>query len=345
MCAMAKRMEAACLRPLDTQERVQCESILDGRVPDLPPASEKLPPVADLLAPKGVNAPTMPDAKVAADPGFQRMCAQAETNFNTCATRRQHMTTYGSGGLGSDGQADAFYQCQKIYQGVLNMCHATKVVAAKTAPNAPVATPPKAPPPQQQAKGTPPQASSMPPAQPQPQPMSAKCQQLVSNYVAAAQANDGPRALAGYNALKSAGGCNVLDKVDRAPPPAQPSGGDSRFIARGARPNTAAAIGACDRSADGCAEAMRQLEQAASPAAQAAMIMNAVQVGLELGAAMASGLAATMPQGGGGGGTNYNSIGNRPAARTYGQGSAQPAPHVPQQPPVSCGSGPVCTAR
>jgi hypothetical protein len=187
---------------------------------------------------------------------------------------------------------------------------------------------------------------SAPPPRPAPAPqMSAQCQKLVSTYVAAAQANDGPRALAGYNALKGAGGCGVLDKVDRAPPPAATAGGDSRFISRGERPNIAGTIGACDRSTDGCAQAMRQLEQAASPAAQAAMIMNAVQVGLELGAAMASGLAATAPQGGGGSGTNYNSIGNRPAARTYGQGAPQQPHQVPQQQPVPCGTGPVCTAR
>ena len=187
--------------------------------PELPPASEPLPPIADLLAPKGANAPAMPDAKVAADPGFQRMCAQADANFNTCAQRRQDMTTFGTGGLGSDGQAGAFYQCQRLYQGVLNMCHSTKIVAAKTAPAVPPAAKPAAPP--QANKAEPPNPGrSMAPPQPQPPPMSAQCQQLVSNYVGAAQANDGARALAGYNALKSAGGCNVLDKVDSGPPPA-----------------------------------------------------------------------------------------------------------------------------
>lgn len=325
MCAMVKRVEAACLKPVDTQERVQCESILGGRVPDLPPASEPMPPIADLLAPKGAKAPQMPDAQVAADPGFQRMCQQADANFNTCATRRQNMTTLGTGGLGSDGQAGAFYQCQRLYQGVLNMCHSTKIVAAKTMPAAPVAPPP---PPTRPADGTahsaPPPKPPAPPQQPQ---MSAQCQQLVSNYVGAAQANDGARALAGYNALKSAGGCGVLDKVDSGPPPTTAAAGDPRFPTRRATPLTDSYVQPCNANEAGCAQAMRQLEQATSPEAKSALVMHAISTGLQLGAAVANGLAAGMPQpgvavgGGGGGGTNMNSIGNRPVRSTYGQGA------------------------
>jgi len=324
MCAMVKRLEAACLKPVDTQERAQCESILGGRVPELPPASEPMPPIADLLAPKGANAPQMPDAKVAADPGFQRMCRQADTNFNSCAQRRQDMTTAGTGGLGSDGQAGAFYQCQRLYQSVLNMCHSTRIVAARTAPAAPAAPPPKAAPaPAKPADGT---AHSAPPPPPQQPQMSAQCQQLVSTYVGAAQANDGARALAGYNALKSAGGCGVLDKVDSGPPPAAAVGGDPRFPTRRATPLTDSYVQPCNANEAGCAQAMRQLEQAASPEAKSALVMHAISTGLQLGAAVANGLAAGMPQpgvavGGRGGGTNMNSIGNRPVRGTYGQGA------------------------
>jgi hypothetical protein len=76
---------------------------------------------------------------------------------------------------------------------------------------------------------------------------------------------------------------------------------------------------------------MRQLEQGASPEAKAALMMHAISTGLQLGAAVANGMAGAMPQGGGrvgvgGGGTNYNSIGNRPAARTYGQGAPAGVP-------------------
>src|SRR6185503_9025188 len=52
------------------------------------------------------------------------------------------------------------------------------------------------------------QPSSRAPTPQQPA-MSAQCQQLVSNYVTAARANDGPGALAAYSALKRAGGCGV----------------------------------------------------------------------------------------------------------------------------------------
>jgi hypothetical protein len=76
----------------------------------------------------------------------------------------------------------------------------------------------------------------------------------VSSYVAAAQANDGPKALAGYNALKQAGGCGVLAKVDRAPPPQpQAPGPDPRFATRGATPLSDATMKSCDDSPEACA--------------------------------------------------------------------------------------------
>jgi hypothetical protein len=328
MCAMMKGLEAACLKPVDTQQRVQCEGILAGRVPDLPPASEALPPIADLIGPARATAPQLSTPAIQADPGFQRMCREANDNFNTCTTRRQNMTSAGTPGLGSTGQAGAFMQCQQVYQGVLNMCAATKIAATAPPPPSP-AKPPVAPPPARPADGT---AHSAPPPAPKPQApppqpqMSAQCQQLVSNYVGAAQANDGARALAGYNALKSAGGCGVLDKVDSGPPAPTAAAGDPRFPTRRATPLTDSYVQPCNANEAGCAQAMRQLEQAASPEAKSALLMHAISTGLQLGAAVANGLAAGMPQpgvavGGGGGGTNMNSIGNRPVRSTYGQGA------------------------
>lgn len=294
-----------------------------GRVPDLPPASEPLPPIADLLGPARATAPQLSTPAIQADPGFQRMCREANDNANTCAARRQNMTSAGAPGLGSTGQAGAFLQCQQVYMGVLNMCAATKIAAAKPPPPA---KPPGAPPPAKPADGTAHSAPPPKPPAPQPQPpqMSAQCQQLVSNYVGAAQANDGARALAGYNALKSAGGCGVLDKVDSGPPPTI-AGGDPRFPTRRATPLTDSYVQPCNANEAGCAQAMRQLEQAASPEAKSALMMHAISTGLQLGAAVANGLAAGMPQpgvaGGGGSGTNMNSIGNRPVRSTYGQGA------------------------
>jgi hypothetical protein len=174
--------------------------------------------------------------------------------------------------------------------------------------------------------------------------MSAQCQKLVGDYVSAAQANDGARALSGYNALKGAGGCGVLQQFDKGPPPAPPA---QAFPSRRGTPLTDSYVQPCAADQAGCAQAMRQLEQGASPEAKAALMMHAISTGLQLGAAIAGGLAAMQPQGGGGGGggTNYNSIGNRPAARTYGQGSPTPGQGYQPPPTVPCGSGPVCTAR
>ncbi len=323
VCAMVKGIEADCRAPADTQTRNQCTAILNGETPDLPQPSEPLPPITDLIGPARAAAPQMSDAQIWADPGFQKMCRQADQNFNTCTARRQNMTTMGQGGLGGgSGQVGAFQECQQIYGAVLNMCGATKLAAG--VPNKPIpANPPPKPAPPQQAK--PPSAkpppnpglSQAPPPPPSSQ-MSPQCQQLVSNYVAAAQANDGPRALAGYNALKGAGGCGVLAKVDRPMPqsPVTPAD-DPRFLARGATPLSDQVVGGCDASPAECQRRVQQLRAGVSPEAQAALVMNAISIGLQLGATMAQGMAATMPQGG----TNMNSIGNRPVQHTYGQGA------------------------
>ncbi|MGE5149451.1 MAG: hypothetical protein ACM3II_04950 [Rhodospirillaceae bacterium] len=323
MCAMVKGIEADCTAPADTQERNYCKSILNGQTPDLPQASEPLPPIADLIGPARAAAPQMSDAQIQADPGFQKMCEKANENWSKCALQRQNIASLGAPGLGSNGQAGAFYECQQLYGGVLNMCAAPKLAAAAPNKPIPVNPPPKPAPPQQakppSAKPPPnPGLSQAPPPPPSSQ-MSPQCQQLVSNYVSAAQANDGPRSLAGYNALKGAGGCGVLAKVDRPmPQPQAAPAEDPRFIARGATPLSDQVVGGCDASPAECQRRVQQLRAGVSPEAQAALFMNAVSIGLQLGAAVANGMAAAMPQGGG---TNMNSIGNRPVQHTYGQGA------------------------
>jgi hypothetical protein len=82
---------------------------------------------------------------------------------------------------------------------------------------------------------------------------------------------------------------------------------------------------------------MRQLEQGTSPQAQAALVTHAISTGLELGAALAGGMAAAMPQGGGAG--QYNVPGNNtdmrslaapPIRKGVGQGSgARPQQNNP----------------
>lgn len=284
-------------------------------------------------------------------------CQQMENNAQICKTRQNNMVSCIPTGnaqqpcapqdnTSTSGQAGAFGDCYQLYSRFAGMCRMNvnqrPQIAAASAPrtSAPTAQPAKPATPQPtvnpSAPASPkPTANAAPPpapARPQMSPQS-QCPQLVSNFVAAAQANDGARALAGYNALKAAGGCGVLAKVDR-PPPAVSSVDD--LPSRGATPLSDQVIGGCARAQDGCAAQARQLQAGTSPAAQAAMIGNAIGIGLQLGGMMASGMAAGMPQGGGNvavpsGGSNMNSIGNRPVQSTYGQG----APTYQPRPPTS----------
>jgi hypothetical protein len=360
-------------RWLDTM-RSQCRDFLDalkrrtGIDPDKDPGGF-WPAVGNLafngFAPPGT--PSQAPASIYADPGWQRMCKGAATNQNTCLQRQQNMqslaaplikNTVGPGSPGADNppepkvtprstdghgttQAGAFADCAALYGSVVNMCKANELTALRTAarmppPAPPKAAPPKPAPPQQAAaKPNPPQASQAPPQQSAAAP--SQCQQLAAKYVAAARANDGPGAIAGYNALKAAGGCGVLDKV----PPvvaAAPAAGDPRFISRGARPGIDSTVGACNASPAECQEAMRQLEAGTSPAAKAALMANAISVGLQLGAAMANGLAAAAPQAGGGAGgvptvrgnnTDYRSLAAPPIHNGRGQGSGTPQYNTP----------------
>jgi len=275
------------------------------------------------------------------------MCREAAANENTCRQRQANMRTCRpdpanptqcatDGPLGTAGQAGAFNDCAALYHGVLGMCHAV---------NRSAAAPPAAPKPPQAAKAAPPapplappkpnpnapQASSAPPPKPEPATMSEKCQKLVSDYVAASQANDGPKAVAGYNALKQAGGCNVLAQVDKPMPAAgAPSADDPRFATGRSTALADKYIGGCDASPDVCAARVQQLRAGVSPEAVSALWMHAINVGLELGGAMAN--AATMGAQRAptvsGPNTNMNSIGNRPVRSTYGQGSPTGPPPV-----------------
>ncbi|MBS0540448.1 MAG: hypothetical protein JSR47_16910, partial [Proteobacteria bacterium] len=131
MCAMIKGLEADCRRPPDSQARgAQCKEILAGNTPDLPPPSESLPPPFDLIGPAPATAPQMSDAAIHANPGFQKMCAQAKTNMDTCAIRQQNMASLPDGsGRGTTGQAGAFDQCKQLYGQVYAMCATTEQAA------------------------------------------------------------------------------------------------------------------------------------------------------------------------------------------------------------------------
>jgi hypothetical protein len=264
------------------------------------------------------------------------LCAQAERNAQICKQRQNNMGPIGQAGEGTSGQAGAFNDCYLLYNRFAGMCR----MNVNQRPQVAAASAPKAVPPAKPAPPAPkPTAAKPADATPRSalpsQPPQQLCQQLVSNYVAAAQANDGPRALASYNALKGAGGCGVLAQVDRPMPAPQasagPSANDPRFVARGARPLSDEVVGGCDASPAECERRAQQLRAGVSPEAQAAIWSNAIGIGLQLGAAMANGLSMAAPVGAAGG-TNMNSIGNRPVHSTYGQGAPTYRPQPPQRP-------------
>jgi hypothetical protein len=361
--------------------RSECRDFLDalkrrtGIDPDKDPGGF-WPAVGNLafngFAPPGT--PSQTPASIYADPGWQRMCKDAATHQNTCLQRQTNMqslaaplikNTVGPGSPGADNppeppvtprnaggygtnQADAFGQCAALYGQVLNMCKANEMTALRTAARMPPPAPPKpappkpAPPPQQAAAQPKPSGGDSRPPPQQAASAPSQCQQLAAKYVAAAQANDGPGAIAGYNALKAAGGCGVLDKVPPLAAAAPTAGGDPRFISRGARPGIDSTVGACNASPAECQEAMRQLEAGTSPAAKAALMANAISVGLQLGAAMANGLAAAAPPGGSGGGgggqptvrgnnTDMRSLAPAPIHNGRGQGSGTAPPQYNNQ--------------
>jgi len=333
----------------------ECPKFLDalkrrtGLDPDKDPG-KFWPAVGELtfngFAPPGT--PSQTPASVNTDPGWQKMCKDAETHQNTCLKRLNEMptatdpnfssapaaSTTGPGSPTADNppeppvtptqannrygvtQSGAFAQCAALYGQVLNMCKATENVAKKTAARLPPPAPPKpAPPPPAAKAAVPSGGDSRPPPQ---QAAGPDCPRLVSNYVGAAQANDGQRALAGYNALKAAGGCGVLNKVDKGAPVAQAPAAPAVALPppRRGTPNTDAYVQPCNADQAGCAQAMRQLEQGTRPEAQAAMVMHAISTGLQLGAALANGMASVAPQPQGGGRGQYNTPGNNTDMRS-----------------------------
>lgn len=208
---------------------------------------------------------------------------------------------------------------------------------AASAPGAPAARAPTTPAvkaPEVRAPTTPGTAAPRTPAPTQPNTvmsgMTPRCQQLVTNYVTAARAKDGPRALAGYQALKAAGGCGVLHKVDRPQPRVRaPAQADSRFISRGATPNTDQVVGACDASPAECAARVRQLQAGTSDAAKAALYSHAFSVGWQLGTIVGSGALMAVPPSAP---RTASPTTAAPGVRnTYGQGSPlNPAPRTRQ---------------
>ncbi|UYN94231.1 MAG: hypothetical protein KIT25_19650 [Enhydrobacter sp.] len=262
------------------------------------------------FAPPGQTQPSVGD--VAADPGWQKMCRQAEVNMNKCAESQANMRSLKTTPWGTTGQAGAFNECRILYGQVVGMCNGTTGAAARTAGT------------KTQRPST---AARQPPA---PQPalaaqMSPQCQKLVSDYVAAAQAGDGAKSVAAHGALKRAGGCGILEQAgnDLAPP----AGGDPRFVRRGETPHVNNTVVACEQNPAACSAAIEQLRQGASPEAAAAMFANAINIGLRVGMLAGQGVLMMQQQqmqssGGGGGGTVQQ--GPAGVRNTYGQGSGHP---------------------
>ncbi len=115
--------------------------------------------------------------------------------------------------------------------------------------------------------------------------MSYECGDIAKNYVAAAQANNGPAAAAALEALQKAGGCGLLTHVS---PQAAPTESDPRFVSRGATPMLDQTVAACDQQPEACAAVVNQLRTGTSSQAVAALYSNAIQIGLEIGAMMGS---------------------------------------------------------
>lgn len=130
--------------------------------------------------------------------------------------------------------------------------------------------------------------------------MTPQCRKLVGDLVQASQANDGQNAVVAYAALKKAGGCGILDKIEAARRP--PAGSDPRFIRRGDTPMLDQTVVVCDQNPERCAEYVDQLRRGTSPEAVAAMYANAIGVGLQIGMTIGAGVLAAIPPGGGGGG-------------------------------------------
>jgi hypothetical protein len=140
--------------------------------------------------------------------------------------------------------------------------------------------------------------------------MSYECGDIAKNYVAAAQADNGPAAAAALQALKKAGGCGLLAHVSQ---PAAPAESDPRFVSRGATPMLDQTVAACDQQPDACAAVVNQLRAGTSGQAVAALYSNAIEIGLEIGVMMGTAVLSAQQM-------------NTMAARRSNMGSAAPAP-------------------
>jgi hypothetical protein len=249
-------------------------------------------------------------ASAVRDPGFARMCQQADTMRNQCRARQQRMGEVGTVGNGTRGQAGAFDDCANLYGQVVTMCRATASppatkAIAKAAPSAAKNPAGTAPP---QAAGN---FAGASPA----------CQQLAQSYVAAAQAKDEAGTLSGYQALKQ--DCKaMLDEVTRQTGMALPEA--SPFPQRTMGGLTQSLMGGCMNAGDSCADEADNLAAGTSGAARAALFNEAAGFGLALGNLMIQGMAAgqamhapslpSRPT------TNATTL-NRQVQHTYGQGA------------------------
>jgi hypothetical protein len=113
--------------------------------------------------------------------------------------------------------------------------------------------------------------------------MSDECRDLALNYVAAADAKNGPASQAALERIQNAGGCGLLSHLQaQATPPAS----DPRFVSRGATPMLDQTVAPCDQQPGACAALVNQLRAGTSPEALAALYNNAIGIGLQIGAAM-----------------------------------------------------------
>lgn len=254
--------------------------------------------------------PTAPIGKRGSplQPGYHEMCRQAFENQNTCKARLAGISSVGTNAsAGGTGQAGAYADCANLYGSVVQMCQQSGWISP--AVNAPW-------------------ANGLSPA----------CRALIQSYVAAAQAHDGPAALDGYHALQQAGGCGVLPQAE---PAATPASADPRFVPRGDTPMLDATAVPCDQNPEACAAAVDQLRAGTSPAAVATLYENAIGIGLQLGGAMAQGVArASTPSLRGAPQSNMNSLAPGRVRSTYGQGSrSAPRPPAPNTGCVDCRVG------
>lgn len=130
---------------------------------------------------------------VTSDPGFQRMCEEAETNMKVCDARFNQF----KGAV--DQQANRFNDCRRLYGQVLGMCRNGNALLFK----APPLTTGKAPPVQTatQPAAAPPPPATVPPAL---AAMSPRCQAQLKSLFQSADTGDNAKAAEAYGNLRGA---------------------------------------------------------------------------------------------------------------------------------------------